>query len=391
MFMSKDEGQNLLVIGAPEHDADAYHLSGFLAPDAVICLRVAGNRYLAVSSLEYGRAEKEAPVEELLSYEKLNIIGLSRELKSGARAYAAAVANLLDELGATNSPLVVPADFGVVYADELRARGITLTPDGNLFDGLRRAKTEEEISHIQKTQDAVEAACAHAVGILEESEIEDDGTLNWRGAPLTSELLRSEIDVELLRRGCVADGTIVAGGPQGADPHERGHGSLKAGESIIVDIFPVDLSTRYYSDMTRTFVKGEPNEGLQEMYDAVLESQEAALSMIRAGVNGKDVHRKVAEILHEAGYKTNVHDQEEGKPLTEGFFHGTGHGVGLEIHEAPRVSLADDELISGDVISVEPGVYDPKIGGVRIEDLVVVTADGCRNLTNFPKEFRIQP
>jgi Xaa-Pro aminopeptidase len=391
MFMSKDEGQNLLVIGAPEHDADAYHLSGFLAPDAVICLRVAGNRYLAVSSLEYGRAEKEAPVDELLSYEKLNIIGLARELKSSAKAYAAAVANLLDELGATNSPLVVPADFGVVYADELRARGITLTPDGKLFDGLRRAKTEEEISHIQKTQDAVEAACAHAVGILEDSEIEDDGTLSWRGAPLTSELLRSEIEVELLRRGCAADGTIVAGGSQGADPHERGHGPLKAGESIIVDIFPIDLSTRYYSDMTRTFVKGEPNEGLQKMYDAVLESQEAALSMIRAGVNGRDVHRKVADVLHEAGYKTNVHDQEEGKPLTEGFFHGTGHGVGLEIHEAPRVSLADEELTSGDVISVEPGVYDPKIGGVRIEDLVVVTEDGCRNLTSFPKEFRIQP
>src|ERR687889_198691 len=254
MFVIKDEGQNLLVIGAPEHDADAYHLSGFLAPDAVICLRLAGKRYLAVSSLEYGRAEKQATVDELLSYEKLGIIDLARELKSGARAYGAAVANLLDEIGASDSPVVVPAHFGIVYADELRARGITLTPDGKLFDGLRRAKTEEEISHIQKTQDAVEAACARAVGILEESEIEDDGTLNWRGTPLTSELLRSEIDVELLRRGCAADGTIVAGGPQGADPHERGHGPLKAGESIIVDIFPVNLSTRYYADMTRTFV-----------------------------------------------------------------------------------------------------------------------------------------
>ncbi len=387
--MSKDEGQNLLVIGAPEHDADAYHLSGFLAPDAVICLRVAGKRYLAVSSLEYGRATKEAPVDELLSNEELGIIDLARELKSGARAYAVAVANLLDELGASNSPVVVPAHFGVVYADELRARGITLTPDGKLFDSLRRAKTEEEISNIERTQNAVEAACAHAVGILQESGVEDDGTLQWHGATLTSELLRSEIDVELLRRGCSADGTIVAGGPQAADPHERGHGPLKAGESIIVDIFPVDLSTRFYSDMTRTFVKGEPNEGLQEMYDAVLESQEAALSMIRAGVNGRDVHRKVADILHEAGYKTNVHDQEKGKPLTEGFFHGTGHGVGLEIHEAPSLSLADDELIPGDVISVEPGVYDPKVGGVRIEDLVVVTEDGCRNLTTFPKVFRI--
>ena len=389
--MSKDEEQNLLVIGAPEHDADAYHLSGFLAPDAVICLRVAGNRYLAVSSLEYGRAEKEAPVEELLSYEKLNIIGLARELKSGARAYGAAVANLLDELGASNSPVVVPAHFGIVYADELRARGITLTPDGKLFDSLRRAKTEEELSNIEKTQRAVEAACSRAVGILKESEIGEDKVLKWRSETLTSELLRAEIDVELLRRGCAADGTIVSGGSQAADPHERGHGPLKAGESIIVDIFPVDLSTRYHSDMTRTFVKGEPNEGLQEMYDAVLESQEAALSMIREGVNGRDVHRKVAEVLHEAGYKTNVHDQEEGKPLTEGFFHGTGHGVGLEIHESPRVSLADDELIPGDVISVEPGVYDPKVGGVRIEDLVVVTEEGCRNLTTFPKEFRIRP
>jgi Xaa-Pro aminopeptidase len=388
--MIKDEGQNLLVIGAPEHDADAYHLSGFLAPDPVICLRVTGETYLAVSSLEYGRAEKEAPVDRLLSHDELEIVRLARELKSGAKAYAAAVANLLDELGAMNSPVVVPADFGVVYADELRARGVTLKPDGKVFDGLRRTKTEGEISHIEKTQEAVEAACAHAVGILEEAGVRDDGTLEWRGDTLTSERLRGEIDVELLRRGCAADGTIVAGGPQGADPHERGHGALKAGESIIVDIFPVDLSTRYYSDMTRTFVKGEPNDGLQEMYDAVLESQEAALSMVKAGVNGRDIHNKVAEVLHAAGYKTNVHDQEEGKPLTEGFFHGTGHGVGLEIHEAPRVSLADDELIPGDVVSIEPGVYDPEVGGVRIEDLVLVTEDGCRNLTSFPKRFVIQ-
>jgi len=382
-----ENGRNLLVIGAPEHDADAYHLSGFLAPDAVICLRVAGKSYLAVSSLEYGRAAKEAPVDELLSYDELEITTLARELKSGAKAYAAAIANLLERLGAMGSPIAVPPGLGVVYADELRARGVTLTPDRVLFEGLRRSKTEAEISNIEKTQAAVEAACAHARSILEESDLGSDDSLIWRGEPLTSELLRSEIDVELLRRGCAADGTIAAGGPQGADPHERGHGPLKAGEAIIVDIFPMDLSTRYYSDMTRTFVKGEPNEGFRKMYDAVLESQEAALSMIKAGVNGRDVHRKVADVLHEAGYKTNVHDQEPGKPLTEGFFHGTGHGVGLEIHEAPRIAPVDEELIPGDVVSVEPGVYDPGIGGVRIEDLVVVTEDGCRNLTRFPKGF----
>jgi len=383
----KDEGQNLLVIGAPEHDADAYHLSGFLAPDPVICLRVDGKKYLAVSSLEYGRASKEAPVDELLSYEELEIIKLARELKSGAKAYAAAISNLLERLGANGSPIVVPAGMAVVYADALRERGLEISPDRQLYDGRRRAKTEAEISHIEKTQGVVEAVCAHAVEILGESEIGDDGILHSRAETRTSEILRGEIDVELLRRGCAADGTIAAGGPQGADPHERGHGPLKAGESIIVDIFPMDLSSRYYSDMTRTFVKGDPSPELRKMYDAVLKSQEAALSMIRAGVNGKDVHGKVSDILHEHGYKTDKHDREEGKPLTEGFFHGTGHGVGLEIHEAPRVSTADEELIPGDVVSVEPGVYDPEAGGVRIEDLVVVTEDGCRNLTEFPKQF----
>jgi len=181
----------------------------------------------------------------------------------------------------------------------------------------------------------------------------------------------------------------ASGGAQTADPHERGHGPLKAGDPIILDIFPADKTTRYYADMTRTFVKGEPGEELQKMYDAVLESQEAALAMIGPGVNGRDIHKKVSDILHEAGYKTLVHDQRPGEPLQEGFIHGTGHGVGLEIHESPRVSIADEKLIPGDVVTIEPGLYYRRIGGIRIEDLVVVTENGCRNLTNFPKEFRI--
>jgi Xaa-Pro aminopeptidase len=382
-----DDGRNLLVIGAPEHDAYAHHLSGFLAPDDVICLRVAGKTYLAVSSLEYGRAQKAAPTDELLSYEEMEISKLSREMKSGAKGYAQAIRNLLEKLGAADAPLSVPPTLAVVYADALRDRGLALTPDRELFEALRRAKTSEEVAHVERAQRAVEEACEHAVGILREAEVGGDGTLLWQGETLTSETLRSEINVELLRRNCLGDGTIAAGGSQAADPHERGSGPLKAGESIILDIFPKDLSTRYYADMTRTFVKGEPNEALRRMYDAVLESQEAALAMIGPGVNGRDVHRKVADVLHEAGYKTNVHDQKPGEPLTEGFFHGTGHGVGLEIHEAPRLAPVDEDLIPGDIVSVEPGLYYPEVGGVRIEDLVVVTEDGCRNLTRFPKEF----
>jgi Xaa-Pro aminopeptidase len=387
--MDHDDQRTLLVIGAPQHDAATYHLSGFLAPDPVICLRMAGKKYLAVSALEYGRAEKDAPVDELVSFDELGLMRLARELNSGARAFAAATANLLQKLGVEGSPVTVPPHFGVAYADELRARGFEIEPDGRLFADLRRVKTEQEISYIEEAQRATEEACAHAVEILEEAGISNDNTLRWRGEILTSELLRSEIDVELLRRGCTAEGTITAGGPQAADPHESGSGPLRAGETIIIDIFPRKEESRYYADMTRTFIKGEPGDELVKMYEAVLEAQETALSMIRAGVNGRDVHDKVSDILHEKGYKTVKYDQKPGEPLTEGFFHGTGHGVGLEVHEAPRVSTVDEELKVGDVVTVEPGLYEPGVGGVRIEDLVVVTEDGCRNLTDFPKEFRL--
>ena len=386
--MDDTEGRTLLAIGAPEHDAAVYHLSGFLAPDPVICALVDGRRYLAVSSMEYGRAKRQAAVDELRSFDELGVQRLARELKSGGRALAAAAAGMLEGLGAES--VAVPPDLGVIYADELRSRGIEVSPAPRLFADLRRTKTDEEISYIGETQNAVEAACVLAVDILKESEAQEDGTLLWKNETLTSEKLRAEIDADLLRRGCAADNTITAGGPQAADPHERGHGPLRAGESIILDIFPVSRSSRYYADMTRTVVKGEPSPELERMYKAVLESQEAALAMIRGGVNGRDVHRKVSDILHEAGYKTLVHDQKPGEPLQTGFIHGTGHGVGLEIHEGPRISISDEELKPGDVVTVEPGVYDPEIGGVRIEDLVVVTEDGCRNLTSFPKEFRVR-
>ena len=392
MHTEKDT-RTLLVIGASQYDAAAYHLSGFLAPDPVVALRVrdesGGETYLAVSSMEYGRAKREAYADEVLSFDELGVTQLARELKSSGRALAAATANLLEELGAAGIPVAVPPSLGLVYADELRARNLEVTPDFHLFAGLRRRKTEEEVSYIAMTQRAVEAACAHALRILKGSEASGDGTLMYDDAPLTSERLRFEIDSELLRRGCAADGTITAGGSQAADPHERGSGPLRAGESIILDIFPVDKTTRYYADMTRTFVKGEPGEYLQRMYDAVLQSQEVALAMIKPGVNGLEIHKKVSDVLHEAGYDTLVHDQKPGEPLQRGFIHGTGHGVGLEIHESPRVSLADEELVPGDVITIEPGLYYPGIGGVRIEDLVVVTESGCRNLTEFPKEFRV--
>ena len=386
--MSEQDTRNLLCIAAPERDPATYYLSGFPAPDPVIFVQAGGRKYLAVSTLEYGRAQKHDGVDKLFSFEELEVSRLARELKSGPRAYAAAAVGLLETLGVDS--VAVPANLGVMYADELRDRGIEVSPEPKFFSEMRRTKTEKEISHIEKTQRAVEAACARAVEIVGESNAREYGNLFYGDNALTSEFLRSEIEIELLKHGCAADaGTITAGGSQSADPHEQGHGPLRSGEPIILDIFPVSKESRYYADMTRTIVKGEPNEELQRMYDAVLESQEAALATIGPGVNGKEVHQKVSDILHERGYKTIVHDQEKGQTLLEGFIHGTGHGVGLEIHEGPRIGFADEELKAGDVVTVEPGLYEQGVGGVRIEDLVVVTEDGCRNLTKFPKVLRV--
>ncbi|AHY47559.1 Xaa-Pro aminopeptidase [Rubrobacter radiotolerans] len=376
---------DLLVISAPEHDASAYHLTGFLAPDAVIAARVEGRTYLAVSSLEYGRAKRQAAVDELLSYDELGIRELARELGGGGSVLAAAAADLLKKLGARS--VTVPPNLGVVHADELRRRGVEVEPGGAYFAGLRRAKTEREVGYIEEVQRATEAAVALAREVLSGSEVLKDGTLVHEGAPLTSEGLRSVIDVDLLRRGFHASGTIVAGGPQAADPHERGSGPLRAGETIIVDVFPSSAKSRYFADMTRTFVKGEPSDEVRKMYRTVLAAQERALESIRPGVSGREVHRAVSEVIHAAGYKTLLHDQRPGEPLTEGFFHGTGHGVGLELHEGPSLGTQDTELLPGDVVTVEPGVYTPGLGGVRIEDLVVVTESGLRNLTDFPKSF----
>jgi Xaa-Pro aminopeptidase len=219
-----------------------------------------------------------------------------------------------------------------------------------------------------------------AIEILAESE-DLHGVLHFGGIPLTSERLRAEIEVALTREGMDTSASpIVAGGPGAADPHWLGSGPLRPGEAIVLDVFPRSKANRYWADMTRTVAKGDPGELVRRMYAAVLRAQEAALAEIRAGANGRDVHAAVQAVFAEEGFAG-----EDGPR----YIHGTGHGVGLEIHEGPALTSMDVELREGDVVTVEPGLYDPAVGAVRIEDLVVVTQDGCRNLTRFPKQLEI--
>ena len=201
---------------------------------------------------------------------------------------------------------------------------------------------------------------------------------------LTSEIIRKEIEVVLMDHDCFAEDIIVAGGNQAVDPHERGNGPLKANEFIVIDIFPCSKKSGYWGDITRTVLKGEPSVAQKKLYQTVLTAQKAALAQVKPGSSAKTIHQDICDHFKQAGYETGMKD---GVP--QGFIHSTGHGVGLEIHESPSVSPSGGELEPGQVITIEPGLYYRDLGGVRIEDTVVVTETGCSLLARCSKEWRL--
>jgi Xaa-Pro aminopeptidase len=230
-----------------------------------------------------------------------------------------------------------------------------------------------------------EVGLAEGIQALKTSKIGRDRKLTYHGAPLTSEKLRAIIDIAIIQAGGLASHTIVAGGRQGCDPHEQGHGALRAQEPIILDVFPRSQKTGYFGDITRTVVKGRASEAIRRLYDTVARGQEMAFDKIVCKARGSDIHRAVQSFFESEGYKTG---KKNGR--MQGFFHGTGHGLGLEIHEAPRISLtSEDVLKTGHVVTVEPGLYYPAMGGVRLEDVVTVGPNGARNLTKFEKVLEV--
>jgi Xaa-Pro aminopeptidase len=372
-------GDAILMVGDSETDSSLFYKTHFLAGDPFVYFEQDGAPLLVVGSMEQGRAEKESTCEQVRTFEEFGFTEARQEAPDQKVALAVVVSRIVQDAGA-NVVVVGPA-FPALFADHLRSDGIEVDIDTALLDAERRRKTPAEIAAIEEAQRATEQAVRHAIDVIGQADILD-GALYYRGKPLTSEFVRSEIEASLLRQGMdTSHGSIVAGGPGAADPHWQGTGVLKAGEAIVLDIFPRSKRTRYFADMTRTVVKGEPSPQLRAMYETVERAQEAAFREIRAGVNGRSVHEAVKAVFREAGY--------EGEGSGPRYIHGTGHGLGLDIHEPHGFSVKDDILVDGEVLTVEPGLYDPEIGAVRIEDIVVVTADGYRNLTDFPKQFEV--
>jgi Xaa-Pro aminopeptidase len=372
----------IVLFGESYHHPAILWRTGFLAPDPVVYIEVDGAGTLYVSGLEHGRAEKQARVGTVARFDDADFL----KRRAGEGELAAFGAMIAEKLGGAGIDSVrVEPEFPVALARAIEEADIVVLSDKPLFEDERRAKTEAEADAIRTSQQAAQSAIDRVREMLRAAEVRD-GMLYSDGEALTSSRLITAIESELLARGCGADGTIAAGGAGAADPHVSDSGHLPAGTGVIIDIFPFGKSSRYFGDITRTFVVGEPNETWQRMYDAVKAAHQNALSMVRAGVNGRDIHRAVCQTLYDAGFGASTKGFErEGVPL---MIHGTGHGVGLEVHEAPRVSDVDVELRAGDVITIEPGLYSPDEGGVRLEDTVIVTADGYRNLTDYPMGWR---
>jgi len=384
--MSSSDRRPVLLFGETYHHPNIFYRSGFLAPDPVVLVdQGGGDTTLWTSRLEEGRARKEARVGRVRCSEDLGLTELIKSAGSEQGAWSLLLEAVCREHGL--DAVDVDSDFPALYADRLRNSDIDVRPRADLYRGERRIKTAQELAWIEQTENAGIEALQAAIEVIAGADIRD-GIL-WRdGRPLSGHDLILTVESRLLDLGCTTNGSICAGGPDSADPHRESSEVLRVGLPIVLDIFPFHKETRYWGDMTRTVVRGTPPAEVERMWDAVREAQQLGVDMVRPGANGREIHIAICEVFKRHGYASLSAPYREIQSDAR-FIHGTGHGLGLEIHEFPRISDIDVVLEIGDVVTIEPGLYDPRLGGIRIEDLVVVTEEGCRNLTSLPKVFRL--
>ena len=355
--------------------------------DEVIFIEHEGKRMLGCSILELAIFEsREDIVDEVISFEKLGIEELVKDTSVPTHLLPAELTvNALRQLDI--SSVIVPSTFPVLFADHLRGQGLEITVDHDAWVGRRRRKAPWEVEGIERAQRAADTAMLTATRMLREAEPTGQGTLRFEGEILTVELIRESMEAELRTQGAESKEILIQPGDQWQAAHSLGSGPIRPNESVIIDCFPRDTATGCWSDMTRTFVSGTPSEDLRKLHGHVRKALDIALNALRPGA--KDAHQQVSEYFHSQGFPTQLHNDGPGS-LKEGFFHGLGHGVGLEVHESPSQGRRSEELVSGDVVAVEPGLYFPGIGGVRLEDTVVITDDGAEHITD-PFSYDLEP
>lgn len=368
-----------LIVADSERDADMLYVTRMFVGDPFIFLEQNGKRTIVLSDLEIDRGRRQAQADEIVPLSEFEraVQGSSKK----APPFAKVLLQFLRKRGVRSA--TVPATFPLALAEELNANRIRVrTTKENIFWPEREAKTGDELKLIRRALSITEKGMARAMEVLGASKPGRGKKLAWSGRTLTSEILRAEIDSAILRAGGLPANTIVAGGDQACDPHERGSGPLSADSLIILDIFPRDAASGYFGDMTRTVVRGRASDEQRRLWETVREGQEMALKKMKPGVDGLKLHNEIKQLFTDRGFPTEVRDGRQ-----VGFFHGTGHALGLEIHEFPRFQKTIFK--PGQVLTVEPGLYYPGLGGVRIEDVAAVTETGIRLLSRFEKRLEI--
>ena len=372
---------SLLIIADSDRDADMLYGTGLFVPDPFIFIRKANTVHLVLSDLEFDRAKRSCPNAVVHSFAELRNKAIQQGIKSPNLGHLALL--LLRRLRITR--VQVPPNFPLREAKTLQSARSPITLSVATPFPERAIKDATEIAKIKRILAITEEGLAAGIDLIKKATITASGRLTYRQKPLTSETVRGTIHAVISSHGGLPAITIVAGGNQGCDPHERGHGPLRAHQPIIIDVFPRSETTGYFGDITRTVVRGQASDAVRRIYLAVGKAQALGMKRIRHGVSGLIVHQAVEQVFASLGFETGCH-----KGHMQGFFHGTGHGLGLDIHESPGIGKASmDTLQSGHVVTVEPGLYYPGIGGVRLEDVVVVRDGNPRKLTRYPHQLEI--
>jgi Xaa-Pro aminopeptidase len=374
---------DVLIYADTMRSAELRHEVPVPIPDPFLYAETGGRRVVILHSLEIPRVREDAPELEILPLEQLGMDDLFAQGKKGWEVWLETAVRGCRELGIERA--VVPPSFPLGHADYLRANGIEVAVERDLFDDRRRSKNTKEIAGIRRAQKACEAALDASRELLRKA-LPNGAGLEVDGEPLTCERIKRVIEDVFADHDVEGSDMIVSHGPQTAVGHNMGSGQIAPNETIVFDLFPRDKATGCYSDMTRTYVVGEPSDEVKEWHTLVKRALDTSTAGVKPGVNGSTLFEQVCEQFHEAGYKTQLH-KEPGEVLEQGFFHSLGHGVGLEVHELPSLGRSGHELVPGDVITIEPGLYRPGYGGLRLEDIVLVTDDGYEVLTSYPYDL----
>ena len=299
-------------------------------------------------------------------------------------ATAQAAAEYFRRAGTTE--VVADRSLPFIFAEFLSRAGITVRCDTELWVADRRQKTEEEIDHLREAQRVTEQAMQFACSMIGTAEARSGGVLYRDNEPLTSERVRTAVDHFLMDQGFSNPRSIVAGGPTGADCHDVGSGELLTGLPVIVDIFPRSRATLYWGDCTRTVVHGDIPDEIKTMHQTVRKARAAGERAVAPGVTGEEVHRATIAVIKADGFNTGLPSDDDPDSYCA-MTHGSGHGIGLDVHEPPLLDIKGPELLLGDALTIEPGLYRRDMGGVRVEDMVVVTQDSCINLNTLSEEL----